>query len=156
MSTALTALKKMQTTLSSVLLGSGMEEKKRYHTATTSHGWLEPGPLARLTKTGGCRLPTLEAITSACKACQYDEGRHEVDASTSEKLAADLARPFGQSTGRGFSFTRFRLDRGYRTLTMRQQDVWTPWMAPDHTATLRTLYEIGCILTYADPICQHL
>ncbi|KAK3363806.1 hypothetical protein B0T25DRAFT_54046 [Lasiosphaeria hispida] len=39
---------------------------------------------------------------------------------------------------------------------MRQRDVWSPWMGSSHTATLRTLYEIGHFITHADPICEHL
>jgi len=120
---------------------------------------VEPAPLGRSSQTGGCRLPELALVAEAWKTHQYtDNGRetYEIDNSTSQKLAADLARPFGQSTGRGFSFTRFKIDSGYGTLIMRQQDVFAPYMGPDHTATPQTLYEIGHIMTHADPICGHL
>ncbi|KAK3349833.1 hypothetical protein B0T25DRAFT_549043 [Lasiosphaeria hispida] len=120
------------------------------------HGVLEPRPLGRSAETGGCRLPKLDEVAKAWKSCPHQKGRHEVDAPTTEELAADLTRPFGQSTGRGFSFTRFRIERGYQTLTMRQQDVLATYIGPNHTATPLTLYEIGHTLTYADPICRHL
>ena len=42
------------------------------------------------------------------------------------------------------------------TVAMRSQDVWAPPIGPGHTASLQTLYEIGHILTHADPICKHL
>ena len=38
----------------------------------------------------------------------------------------------------------------------RQQDGFAPYMGPGHTATPQTLYEIGHIVTHADPICGHL
>ncbi|KAK0750049.1 hypothetical protein B0T18DRAFT_445771 [Schizothecium vesticola] len=92
----------------------------------------------------------------AYKKHQKDSGRHEVETFLSMKLAGDLARPFGQSTGRGFSFTRFRIDHGYRTIVMRQQDAFAPYIGADYTVSLRTLYEIGRLVTHADPICGHL
>ncbi|KAK0622021.1 hypothetical protein B0T17DRAFT_309328 [Bombardia bombarda] len=157
MSPALPALKRAQTALASVWLSNGEREKS----TAASYVWpesgpVEPGPLGRSAKTGGCRLPELDSIASAWKTHRYKECQHEVDPSTSSKLAADLARPVGQSTGRGFSLTRFKINRDYRSLNMRQQDVWVPWMGPNHTATLRTFYEIGHIVTHADPICGHL
>ena len=69
---------------------------------------------------------------------------------------ADLARVFGYLTGRGFSLTQFRTHGSYNTVSVRQRDVWSPWMGSSHTATLLTLYEIGHVITYADPICEHL
>ncbi|KAK0615162.1 hypothetical protein B0T17DRAFT_602237 [Bombardia bombarda] len=119
---------------------------------------LEPGPLGRSASTGGCRLPTPDLIAQAWKKQMARQGRecYDVDPSISEQMAADLARPFGQSTGRGFSLTQFRVDVRYQTIIMRGQDVWAPRMGPGHTATLQTLYEIGHILTHADPICRHL
>ncbi|KAK0639843.1 hypothetical protein B0T16DRAFT_423804 [Cercophora newfieldiana] len=39
---------------------------------------------------------------------------------------------------------------------MLQEDVFAPSMGPDNTATLGTFYEIGRLLTRADPICKHL
>jgi len=69
---------------------------------------------------------------------------------------ADLARLFGYLTGRGFSLTQFRTHGSYNTVSVRQRDVWSPWMGSSHTATLLTLYEIGHVITYADPICEHL
>ncbi|KAK0703958.1 hypothetical protein B0T26DRAFT_681578 [Lasiosphaeria miniovina] len=153
MPAALAALKKIQATLASAW--SGCEERKK--PVTASHGpWLEPGPLPRATKTWGCRLPKLDLVAEAYKKHQNDNGKHEVDASLSTKLAGDLARPFGQSTGRGFSFTRFRIDHFYSTLVMRQQDAFAPWIGPDRTVSLQTLYEIGRLVTHADPICGHL
>lgn len=115
----------------------------------------EPGPLPRAAKTGGCRLPTLEMITEVCKKHKKDSGTHEVDSSLSMKLAGDLERPFGQSTGRGFSFTRFRIDHFYHTLIMRQRDAFAPCIG-GQTVSLRTLCEISHLITYADPICGHL
>jgi hypothetical protein len=72
---------------------------------------LEPGLLQRSGATGGCRLPTLESIARACDKTQVnrDQGYRDVDPCTTQQMTADLARPFGQSTGRGFSFTRFRV-----------------------------------------------
>jgi len=119
----------------------------------------EPASLGRSSQTGGCRLPKLACIAKVWDAHQDNDNRsetYEVDNSMSKNLAADLARPFGQSTGRGFSFTRFKMDGSYRTLIMRQQDGFTPYMGPGHTATPQTLYEIGHIVTHADPICGHL
>ncbi|KAK1830685.1 hypothetical protein QBC39DRAFT_105869 [Podospora conica] len=120
--------------------------------------WLEPAPLPRSAQTGGCRLPKLASIAEAWSAHKYTDRTeiYEVDALTSHKLAADLARPFGQSTGRGLSLTRFKIDNSYRTLLMRQQDVFAPWMGPGHTMTPQTLYEIDHLITNADPICRHL
>ncbi|KAK0712139.1 hypothetical protein B0T21DRAFT_375991 [Apiosordaria backusii] len=173
MSAALAALKKVQTALGSARSSSDKREAsalscsdkmkasarsssvKTKKSVTSPHGWSEPGPLGRSAKTGGCRLPQLKLIASAWEARRGGE-QDEIDARTSEKLAADLARPFGQSTGRGFSLTRFRTHGDYNTVSMRQQDVWSPWMGPGHTATLRTLYEIGHVITHADPICEHL
>ncbi|KAK0724394.1 hypothetical protein B0H67DRAFT_103593 [Lasiosphaeris hirsuta] len=134
-------------------VSSGSNETKK--SVTAPHGWSEPAPLGRSAKTGGCRLPQLDLIASAWEARRGSE-QHEIDAPTSEKLTADLARPFGQSTGRGLSLTRFRTYGAYNTVSMRQRDVWPPWMGPGHTATLRTLYEIGHVITHADPICEHL
>lgn len=95
-------------------------------------------------------------VTKACEQHKKDSGQHEVDTSLSMKLAGDLERPFGQSTGRGFSFTRFRIDHHYHTLVMRQRDAFAPWIGPDHTVSLRTLYEICRLVTHADPICGYL
>lgn len=131
MDAAIAALKRMHAALTSAR--SGRDEKK------SATPWLEPGPLPRAAKTGGCRLPTLEMITEACKKHKKDTGTHEVDSSLSIKLAGDLERPFGQSTGRGFSFTRFRIDHFYHTLIMRQRDAFAPWIGPGHTVSLRTL-----------------
>jgi hypothetical protein len=153
MSAARAALKKIQAALAPAC--PGCEERKK--DVTVSHGpWPEPGPLPRAAKTWGCRLPKLDLVAEAYKKHQDDSGKHEVDPSLSTKLAGDLARPFGQSTGRGFSFTRFRIHHGYRTLVMRQQDGFAPWIGPNRTVLLRTLYEIGRLVTYADPICGHL
>jgi hypothetical protein len=153
MSAAIAALKRMPAALTSAR--SGRDEKKK--PATVSHGpWPEPGPLPRAAETWGCRLPKLDMVTEASKKHQKDSGEHEVETFLSMKLAEDLARPFGQSTGRGFSFTRFRIDHHYDTIVMRQRDAFAPWIGPDHTVSLRTLYEIGHLVTHADPICGHL
>ena len=153
MSAALIALKRIPAALTSTR--SGRDEKKK--PATVSHGpWPEPGPLPRAAETWGCRLPKLDMVTEACKKHQKDSGQHEVETFLSMKLAGDLARPFGQSTGRGFSFTRFRIDHPYSSVVMRQRDAFAPWIGPDHTVSLRTLYEIGHLVTHADPICGHL
>ncbi|KAK5651939.1 hypothetical protein OQA88_11481 [Cercophora sp. LCS_1] len=114
----------------------------------------EPGPLGRSALAGGCRLPTYESITNAIiKTPQFPkEPCGDVNPVISEAMAADLARPFGQSTGRGFSFTRFKVQFHSRSVIMRQQDVWAPAMGPGHTATLQTLYEIGHLITH---ICRH-
>ena len=119
----------------------------------------EPASLRRSSQTGGCRLPELASVAETWKTHQDTDNRcetYEVDNSTSKNLAADLVRPFGQSTGRGFSFTRFKIDGSYKTLIMRQQDVFAPYMGPGHTVTPQTLYEIGHVITHADPICGHL
>ncbi|KAK1753546.1 hypothetical protein QBC47DRAFT_45855 [Echria macrotheca] len=130
----------------------------------------EPGFLERSSATGRCRLPTLESITQACDKTKLtqDQIYKDVDPRTTQQMTADLTRPFGQSTGRGFSFTRFRAvsHKNLKGITyrdglsiqlyMRQQDVWEPQMGPDGIPTLQTLYEIGHILVHADPICQHL
>ncbi|KAK4447265.1 hypothetical protein QBC34DRAFT_410203 [Podospora aff. communis PSN243] len=71
-------------------------------------------------------------------------------------LASDLERPFGQSTGRGFSLTRFKIEISYRTLIMQQQDLLALYIGPGHIVTPKTLYEIGHVITNADPICGHL
>lgn len=118
----------------------------------------EPAPLRRSSQTGGCRQPELASVAETWKTHRNTDNRretYEVDNSTSKKLAADLVRPFGQSTGRDFSFTHFKMDGGYRTLIMRQQDVFAPYMGPGHTVTPQTLYEMGHIITHADPICCH-
>ncbi|KAK1835635.1 hypothetical protein QBC39DRAFT_148045 [Podospora conica] len=117
----------------------------------------EPGLLPRAAGTGGCRLPELKMVAEAWeKHNNKGGGDSDLDPSLSTKLAGDLARPFGQSTGRGFSFTRFKIENGWRSVLMRQQDAFAPWIGPDHTVSLRTLYEIGRLVTYADPICRHL
>ncbi|KAK3331722.1 hypothetical protein B0T19DRAFT_438605 [Cercophora scortea] len=85
----------------------------------------EPAPPGRSSQTGGCRLPELAFIAKVWDEHQYRDNRsetYEVDNSMSKNLAADLARPFGQSTGRGFSFTQFKIKGRYRTLITRQQD----------------------------------
>ncbi|KAK5660444.1 hypothetical protein OQA88_12988 [Cercophora sp. LCS_1] len=145
---------RIRTAMSSVWTGS--DEKGKPSPVATPQGGPEPRQPGRFDGTGGCRLPTLDAVAEAWNYCPHKTGRHEVDAPTTEELAADLTRPFGQSTGRGFSSTRFKIHRDYRTLTMRQQDVLASYIGPDHTATARTLYEIGHTLTHADPICRHL
>ena len=144
------------TKMTSKWTGSNRDERGRPYPVAPLH--FEPRPLGRSAETGGCQLPKLDEVRKTWKSCLHtcSEGRHEVDAPTTEELAADLTRPFGQSTGRGFSFTRFRIDRGYRTLTMRQQDVLATYLGPSHTATPLTLYEIGHTITHADPICRHL
>lgn len=68
MDAAIAALKRMHTALTSAR--SGRDEKK------SATPWLEPGPLPRAAKTGGCRLPTLEMITEACKKHKKDTGTH--------------------------------------------------------------------------------
>ncbi|KAK0705909.1 hypothetical protein B0T26DRAFT_788058 [Lasiosphaeria miniovina] len=95
-------------------------------------------------------LPKLEVVGCLNWHPSRKPGRRmslspEVDASTAKKLAADLTRPFGQSTGRGFSLTRFKMSNYYRSLIM-----------PGRAITPRTLYEISHIVTSADPICGHL
>jgi len=85
----------------------------------------EPGPLACAAQTGGCRLPKVELIARAYSARPGSE-QHEIDDDLLEELVADLARPFGQSTGRVFSFTPLKTHGAYRTVSMRQRDVWSP------------------------------
>lgn len=118
----------------------------------------EPGPLRRSAQTGDCRLPELASVAKAWKTHESTNRKetYEVDASTSKKLAADLTRPFGQSTGRGFSLTRFKMSGHYRTLIMCQQDVFAPRIGPGCAITPQTLYEISHVVTSADPICGHL
>jgi hypothetical protein len=65
-------------------------------------------------------------VVEAYKKHQKDSGEHKVETFLSMKLAGDLARPFGQSTGRGFSFTRFRVNHSYGTIVIRQQDAFAP------------------------------
>ncbi|KAK1836943.1 hypothetical protein QBC39DRAFT_61462 [Podospora conica] len=144
----------IRTALSSVWPGHNRSMKP-----VTLEPRLEPGPLRRAADTGGCRLPKFDAIIEAYNEAINNgnpDKRHIVDASLSAKLAGDLARPFGQSTGRGFSFTDFRIHTGYQTLVMRQQDAFAPYTGPNGTASLRTLYELGRLVTHADPICEHL
>ncbi|KAK4163770.1 hypothetical protein QBC43DRAFT_335180 [Cladorrhinum sp. PSN259] len=160
MSAALAALKKIHTAISSVWPGNRNDKRGKYSTVATvdtfvTTSYLEPGPLSRSTETGGCRLPRLDSIASVWDTSRPDCRRwQKVGVFAENKLAADIARPFGQSTGRGFSFTRFRIHRGYQTLTMQQQDVYAPCIGSNHVAI--TLYEIGHIITDADPICRHL
>ena len=113
--------------------------------------------VSRHARRPGC----LEEDTGRCVVIMARQSRNEGTShrrSGTRIVRARPTRPFGQSTGWGFSFTRFRMHRGYQTLTKRQQDVFAPWMGPgpNHPATIRTLYEIGYILTHADPICSHL
>ncbi|KAK4442170.1 hypothetical protein QBC34DRAFT_499874 [Podospora aff. communis PSN243] len=88
-------------------------------------GWqaAEPAPLRRSSQIGGCRLPELASVAEMWKTYQDTNNScetYEVNNFTSKELVADLARPFSQSTGHGFSFTCFKMDGGYRTLIIRQ------------------------------------
>ncbi len=70
--------------------------------------------------------------------------------------AKQLVRPFNVESGRGLTNTKFKMDKFYRSVLMKQEDIWIPSMGPGNTATLKTLYEIGHTIMHADSICRHL
>ncbi|KAK3349180.1 hypothetical protein B0T25DRAFT_547392 [Lasiosphaeria hispida] len=70
-------------------------------------------------------------------------------------MALKLVRPFNQASRHGFSSTYFKMNGYYKSIMMKQQDIWVPRVGPGNTATLRTLYEIGHTIMHAESICQH-
>ena len=83
----------------------------------------KPSPAPRAT----CQLPDFKAI----KEIWQEQGWGRDMTNRYQKLTVSLARPFNLESGRGFSDTRFRLDvEHYRSLNMKQEDVWIPFVAP--------------------------